>query len=111
MTRNLPLLNELSPNMYVELGGDLADKLGIKAGDRVKVSSARGSIEAIAVVTKRLAAITCGDKTIHHVGILNHWGYSGLSKGDSGNVLTPHIGDANTSIPEYKTFLCKVEKA
>jgi len=111
MTRNLPLLNELSPNMYVELGEDLADGLGIKAGDRVKVSSARGSIEAVAVVTKRLAAITCGDRTIHHVGILNHWGYSGLSKGDSGNVLTPHIGDANTSIPEYKTFLCKVEKA
>jgi formate dehydrogenase major subunit len=111
MTRNLPLLNELSPNMYVEIGEDLADELGIKPGDAVKVSSARGSIEAVAVVTKRFAAITCGDKTIHQVGILNHWGYSGLSKGDTGNILTPHIGDANTSIPEFKTFLCKVEKA
>jgi len=26
-------------------------------------------------------------------------------------VLTPHVGDANTTIPEYKTFLCRVEKA
>jgi anaerobic selenocysteine-containing dehydrogenase len=111
MTRNLPWLNELSPNMYVELGQDLADELGIKAGDKVKASSARGSVDAVAVVTKRFAAITCSGTEIHHVGILPHWGYSGLSKGDSGNILTPSVGDANTTIPEYKTFLCKVEKA
>ncbi len=110
VTRNLPWLNELAPNMYVEIGKDLADELKIKAGDRVKVSSARGSIEAIAVVTERFARITCGGKPIHHVGILWHWGYSGLSTGDTGNILTPHVGDANTSIPESKTFLCDVEK-
>jgi formate dehydrogenase major subunit len=50
-------------------------------------------------------------KTIHHIGVLNHWGYSGLSTGDSANILTPSVGDANTSIPEFKTFLCNVSKA
>ena len=36
----------------------------------------------------------------------------GLSKGDSANILTPHIGDANTMIPEYKaSFLVNVSKA
>ena len=26
-------------------------------------------------------------------------------------MLTPHVGDANTQIPEYKAFLCNVRKA
>ena len=112
MTRNLPWLAELMPEMYVELGEDLAGKLEIASGDKVKVSSKRGEIEALAIVTKRFQAITVGDgQVIHHVGIPWHWGYAGRVTGDSGNILTPHVGDANTSIPEYKTFLCKVEKA
>jgi formate dehydrogenase major subunit len=50
-------------------------------------------------------------RKVHEVGVLWHWGYSGLSKGDSANLLTPHIGDANTMIPEYKAFLVDVRKA
>jgi len=113
MTRNLPWLAELMPEMYVEIGEDLANspELMIKSGDRVKVTSARGSIEALAVVTKRFQAITVDGKITHQVGIPWHWGYAGRVTGDSGNVLTPHVGDANTSIPESKSFLCKVEKA
>jgi formate dehydrogenase-N alpha subunit len=111
MTRNLPWLAELMPEMYVEFGEDLAGELGIASGDKVKVSSKRGTIEALAVVTKRFQAITVEGKTVHQVGIPWHWGYAGRVTGDSGNVLTPHVGDANTSIPESKSFLCKVEKA
>jgi formate dehydrogenase-N alpha subunit len=111
MTRNLPWLNELMPNMYVEMGEDLADVLNIEAGDKVIVSSARGDIEAIAVVTKRFRKIIVNGKPVHHIGVPWQWGYSGLSKGDSGNILTPHVGDANTTIPEYKTFLCDVRRA
>ena len=110
MTRNLPWLAEMVPEMYVELGDDLADGIGIRAGDKVRVSSARGSIKAVAVVTKRFQGITVDGKTIHQIGVLWHWGYAGMHPGDSGNVLTPHVGDANTTIPEYKTFLCNVEK-
>ena len=111
MTRNLPWLAELMPEMYVEFGDDLAGELGIASGDKVKVSSKRGSIEALAIVTKRFQAITVDGKTIHQVGIPWHWGYAGRVTGDSGNVLTPDVGDANTSIPESKSFLCKIEKA
>ena len=110
MTRNLPWLNELMPEMYVELGEDLARTLDIKKGDKVIVSSARGQIEAVAVVTRRFKAITVNGRAVHHIGIPWQWGYSGLSKGDSGNILTPHVGDANTTIPEYKTFLCNVRR-
>jgi formate dehydrogenase major subunit len=110
MTRNLPWLAELMPKMYVELGEDLAGELGIASGNQVWVTSKRGKVEAVAVVTKRFQAITVDGKPIHQVGIPWHWGYAGRVTGDSGNILTPHVGDANTSIPEYKTFLCKVEK-
>ena len=110
MTRNLPWLSEMVPVMYVELGEDLAEELRIEAGDKVRVSSARGSLKAVAAVTRRFQGITVDGQTIHQIGILWHWGYSGRVKGDSGNILTPHVGDANTTIPEYKTFLCNVEK-
>jgi formate dehydrogenase-N alpha subunit len=111
MTRNLPWLVELMPEMFVELSEELAEEKGITGGDKVIVSGARGEIEAVAVVTKRFQPLIVGGKTIHHIGVLNHWGYSGMAKGDSGNILTPHVGDANTTIPEYKTFLCNIRKA
>jgi len=111
MTRNLPWLVELMPQMYVEMDEELAAEKGIRSGDKVIVSSVRGEIEAVAVVTGRFQPLKVAGQTIHHIGILNHWGYSGKAKGDSGNVLTPHVGDANTTIPEYKTFLCNVRRA
>jgi len=111
MTRNLPWLVELMPEMYVEMDEELAAEKGIGAGDKVIVSGARGEIRAVAIVTKRFQPLKVGGKTIHHIGVLNHWGYSGMTTGDSGNILTPHVGDANTTIPEYKTFLCNVRRA
>jgi len=114
MSRNLPWLVELQPEMFVELGVELAGKHQISNGDRVRVSSARGHIEAVAVVTRRFQRLTVGagdnKKQVDQIGIVWQWGYVGLSKGSSGNVLTPHVGDGNTTIPEYKTFLCKIEK-
>jgi len=110
MTRNLPWLVELMPDMYIEMDEVLASKEGINNGDKVEVYNARGTVRAVAVVTKRFQPLQVGGKTVHHIGVLNHWGYSGLSTGDSGNILTPHVGDANTTIPEYKTFLCNVRR-
>jgi formate dehydrogenase major subunit len=111
MTRNLPWLVELMPNMYVELDEELAADRGIDNGDNVLVSSARGDVRAVAVVTRRLQPLTVAGKKVHHVGVIWHFGYAGDAKGDSGNILTPHVGDANTTIPEYKTFLCDVRRA
>jgi len=111
MTRNLPWLVEMMPEMYVEMSEELAADKGITGGDKVTISSARGEISAIAIVTKRFKPLTVAGKTVHEIGIPWHWGYSGMSKGDSGNILTPQVGDANTSIPEYKAFLCNIRRA
>jgi len=108
MTRNLPWLVELMPEMFVELSEELAAEKGIKNGARVVVESARGRIEAVAIVTNRFSPYTINGKKVHHIGMPWHWGYMGLSTGDSANVLTPNIGDANTTIPEYKAFLCNI---
>jgi len=109
MTRNLPWLVELMPEMFVEVSEELAAEKGIKNGEKVIVESARGKIEAVAVVTKRFTPFSINGKRVHQIGMPWHLGYMGLAKGDSANMLTPNIGDANTTIPEYKAFLCDVK--
>lgn len=110
MTRNLPWLAELVPDPFVEMSHELADRKGIKHGDEVVVSSARGSVTMRAIVTKRFKPFKINGKIVDEVGMLWHFGYAGLARGDSANVLTPHVGDANTMIPEFKAFLCEVKK-
>jgi formate dehydrogenase-N alpha subunit len=111
MTRNLPWLVEAMPELFVEMSQELASEKGIKNGDQVAVESARGTVAGVAVVTSRFRPFRVNGQVIHQVGVPWHWGYSGISTGDSANVLTPHVGDANTMIPEFKAFLCDVRKA
>ena len=99
------------PEKFVEIGEDLANELGIKAGDTVKVTSKRGFIRAIAVVTKRIHKLQVEGRTVHQIGIPIHWGFKGVArKGFLTNTLTPVVGDANTQTPEFKSFLVNVEK-
>ena len=111
MTRNLPWLVEMMPEPFVEMSEELAAEKGIANGDKVIVKSARGQVTMVAVVTKRFRPFQIGGHEIHQIGLVWHWGYTGLSTGDSANVLTPHVGDANTMIPEYKAFLVNISKA
>ena len=106
----MPWLAEMVPDVFTELSEDLAVQKGIKNGDRVVIETARGSIEAYALVTRRFEPFYVAEKVVHQIGIIWHFGYSGLAKGDSANLLTSHIGDANTMIPEYKAFLCNIHK-
>ncbi len=110
MTRNLPWLAELQPQMFVEMSPELAAERGIANGETVLVESARGAIEAVAVVTRRFRPFHVQGRIVHEVGIPWHWGYQGLVTGGCANELTPPVGDANTMIPESKAFLCDVKK-
>ncbi len=101
----------LQPEQFVEIDEELAGKKGIKSGDHVKVSSKRGHIKAVAVVTKRLKALDVDGRRVHTVGIPIHWGFKGVAKnGYIANTLTPFVGDANTQTPEFKSFLVTIEK-
>ncbi len=110
MTRNIPWLLEMQPSMFVELNPELAKEKGIKSGDWVKVSSGRGEVEAVAIVTKRFRPFKVQGTTIHQVGLPWCYGWTTPNAGDSANLLTPTIGDANTMIPETKAFQVNIEK-
>ena len=107
------LLNAIvQPQQFVEIGEGLAQQLGIANGAMVKVSSNRGYIKAVAVVTKRIRTLTVEGKPLHQVGIPIHWGFVGVAKpGFLANTLTPFVGDGNSQTPEFKSFLVNVEKA
>jgi len=110
MTRNLPWLVELVPDMFVEIGTTLAKAKGLKNGDMATITSARGAIEARVLVTTRIKPLIVSGKTVEQVGMIWHFGFNGLAKGSSANVLTAAVGDANTGIPESKAFLCDIRK-
>jgi formate dehydrogenase major subunit len=102
----------LQPQQFIEMGEELAKEKGVANGDLVEVRSNRGKITAVAVVTKRIKALTLDGKTVHTVGIPIHWGFTGeTKKGFGANILTPYVGDANIETPEYKAFLVDLNKA
>ncbi len=112
VTQHVPLLVGLQPEAFVEIPFELGQQLKINSGDRVRVTSQRGKMEVLALVTKRLGPITVGGKKVYQVGIPIHWGFVGIKTGQHwlANALTPFVGDANARTPEFKAFLVNVEK-
>jgi formate dehydrogenase major subunit len=110
MSRWLPHLAELMPELFIEIGQDLARERGIRNLDFVTVTSPRHHIRARALVTNRIGMMTIGGRQVHHVGMPWHWGWQGLAVGDVVNDLTSWVGDPNVSIHEGKAFVCNVEK-
>jgi formate dehydrogenase major subunit len=114
MTRHASWQLEMQPQQFVEMSQELAKDKGIKNGEKVTVSSARGKVWAIAIVTPRLQPFKVAGSTVHQVGLPWCYGWQypeDGSGGDSSNLLTPTVGDANTMIPETKAFMVNVEKA
>ena len=111
-TKNVETSAIIQPQQFIEIGEELGKAKGIKNGDLVKVSSNRGFIKAVAVVSKRIPQLEVDGKKVDTVGLPNHWGFVGVAKpGYLVNTLTPFVGDANTQTPEYKSFTVNIEKA
>jgi formate dehydrogenase major subunit len=113
-TKHTQILNQLQPAFFVEIPVQLAQQKGIANGSQVKVTSARGSIEGVAMVTRRLRPLQVNGKEFWQIGFPLHWGYEAGDTGHTGplaNFLTPSAMDPNTWTPEFKTFLVKLEKA
>src|ERR687888_2125328 len=116
-TKNNPMNVQLVPEPFVEIPVELADDMGLKGGERVKVSSARASYVAKAMVTRRIKSMQIDGKKTYQIGIPIHWGYRGIAE-DAGrtdlmsaNLLSPTVIDPNAYTPEFKGFLVKLEKA
>ena len=114
LTRHQPWQLEMEPQQFVEMSEELAKEKNIKNGEKVTVSSGRGEIWAIAMVTSRFKPFKVAGTTVHQVGLPWCFGWQypeGGGGGDSSNLLTPTVGDANTMIPETKAFMVNVRKA
>jgi formate dehydrogenase major subunit len=116
-TKNNQMNVQLIPEPFVEIPMELAADLGITGGDKVKVTSARASYIAKAMVTHRIRPMTIDGKKTYQIGIPIHFGYRGIQE-DAGktsrsltNSLSPTVTDPNAYTPEFKGFLVKVEKA
>ena len=113
MTRHLPWLLETQPQMFVEMDRVLAAAKGIKSGDKVAVTSARGQVSCVALVTDRFKPFQIMGTAVHLVGMPWCFGWQyppDGSGGDSANLLTPFLGDPNTLIPESKAFMVNIRK-
>ncbi len=111
MTRRVPWLTEAEPQNFAEMDSVLAKAKGIKNGDKVVLSSRRGRIECVAMVTPRLKPYTANGKTVHVIGTSWHFGWLVPEDGgDAANLLTAMVGDPNTGIPESKAFMVNIEK-
>src|SRR4051812_26475628 len=112
MSRNLPWLAELQPEMFVEIDPQLAAERGIEDGDWMTVETPRAEIEGHAKVTNRVRPMRLGDKLVHQVCLPWHWGFARTSEegtaGDSANDLVVLSADPNVSIQESKAFCCNV---
>jgi formate dehydrogenase major subunit len=97
--------------MFCELSLELGKLRGINNGDRVTVSTPRGQLEAVAIVTSRFKPFQIAGNVVHQIGIPWHFGWLyPKDGGESANLLTPTIGDPNTMIPESKAFMANVIK-
>lgn len=110
-TRNVPNLLEAEPQLYVEMSPELAKEKGIANGDGVIVESARGRVEAIAMVTVRIRPFKVMGKTVHLIGMPFAYGWTTPKCGDSTNRLTIVACDPNTTIPEAKACCVNIRRA
>jgi formate dehydrogenase major subunit len=108
MSRTLPYLAELQPELFCEVSPELARERGLEHGGWATIVTARTAIEARVLVTERMAPLTVQGRKVHQVGVPYHWGFKGLTKGDSGNDLFPIALDPNVHIQEVKAASCDV---
>jgi len=115
-TKNNPMNVELVPEPFVEVPAELADRMGIRGGEKIRVSSIRGQYIAKAMVTRRIRPMKIDGKETFQIGIPIHWGFRGIAEDEGktaktlANQLTPTVIDPNAFTPEFKGFLVKIEK-
>ena len=110
MSRFLPYLSELQPELYMEVSPELAAEVGLEPYGWATIIPARSAIEAKVLVTERMTPLLIGDRTIHQVGLPYHWGRGSqaIVTGDGVNDLIGMNLDANTQIQNSKNNACAI---
>jgi anaerobic selenocysteine-containing dehydrogenase len=96
MTRRSPFLNRELEEPYAEIHPEDALRTGIREGDRIRITSRRGSIVTAAMITERVAR-GCIFAPFHFTEA-------------RANTLTNPVLDPVCKIPEFKVCAVKMEK-
>lgn len=96
-TRRIGFLKEQAPQPWVEIHPLVAERLGIKNGEQVRVYTRRGEVIIPAMVVSTIRPDT--------LFIPYHWGPPVAA-----NLLTVHAVDPVAKIPEYKACAAMIEK-
>ncbi len=107
MSRTLPYLSELQPEMFCEVSPTLAAERGLEHGGWATIVTTRSAIEAKVLVTGRMRALRLGDRLVEQVGLPYHWGGNGLTTGDPVNDLVNASLDPNVHIQD-KVGTCDI---
>jgi len=110
MSRFLPYLSELQPEMFVEVSEELAADAGLEPYGWATIASPRGAIEAKVLVTQRMKPVIAGGKAVHQIGMPFHFGVGNqaLVTGDSVNDLLGMTLDPNVYIQSAKAVACTI---
>ncbi len=108
MSRTLSHLAELQPELFCEVSPELAADVGLQHGEFATIMTPRGIVEARVLITARMTSLTINGQRVHQVGIPYHWGWKGLSKGDSPNDLLAISQEPNVRIMETKALVCNI---
>jgi len=87
---------------------ELARERGLEHGDWATIVTSRAAIEARVLVTERIAPLRVDGRVIHQVGLPYHWGWRGLTTGDSANDLLSVALDPNVHIQDSKAATCDI---
>jgi formate dehydrogenase major subunit len=109
MSRSVPYLAELQPEMFCEVHPELAELRGLEHGSWATVITTRTAIEARVLVTDRVKPLNHAGRRVHQVGLPYHWGSKGLVTGDAANDLSGLFLDPNVHIQEVKAFTCDIQ--
>jgi formate dehydrogenase major subunit len=109
MSRTLPYLSELQPELFVEVSPELAAQRGLQHLGWAHVITSRAAVEARVVVTDRMAPLRVQDRVVHQIWMPYHWGSVGLVQGDVVNDLFGVVVDPNVFIQESKVATCDIQ--
>lgn len=110
MSRWLPYLSELQPEMFCEVSPELAEEKGLEPYGWATIISPRSAIEARVLVTERMKPLTVRGHTVHQIGLPYHWGVGqdAVITGDGANDLLGIALDPNVHIQNSKVGSCDI---
>jgi hypothetical protein len=110
MSRWVPWLSELQPELFAEIDHVLAQEKGLQNGDWATLVTSRGELEMRVLVTERITPLRVDGRIIHQIGLPYHWGSKGIVTGDTVNNMIALTEEPNVHIHEAKSFTAGLRK-